>query len=81
MFCFRLNKCHDINWTTNSALFEITAFNKQVIKFDHMIRVKADRCPICLNCAMKVLKESRGCIRIAALLNKKRREWICYKDL
>ena len=46
MFSFRWIRCHDINWTANRMLFEFIAFNEQVIKFDHIIRVKADRCPI-----------------------------------
>ena len=57
MFSFRWNRCHDINWTVKTTLFEFIAFNKQIIKFDHIIRVKVDRCLIYMNCVMKVLKE------------------------
>ena len=45
-FSFRWNRCHDINWTANCMLFEFIVFNKQVVKSDHIIRVKADPCPI-----------------------------------
>ena len=39
--------------------------------------MKADRCPIYMNCVMKVLKEFRGCRQIAALLTKKEeREYV-----
>ena len=48
MFSFRWNRYHDINWTANTTLFEFSAFNKQVIKFD-IITVKVDRCPIYMN--------------------------------
>ena len=57
MFSFAWNRCHDINWTANCALIEFIAFNKQVIKFDYIIRVKVDCCPVYMNCFMKVLKE------------------------
>ena len=33
---FRRNRCHDIYWIANHALFEFTVFNKQVIKFDKL---------------------------------------------
>ena len=71
MFSFRWNRYYDINWTANYVLLEFIAFNKQVIKFDNIIRVKADCCPIYINCVIKVLQEFRGCRQIAALLNKK----------
>ena len=58
----------------NCIVFEFITFNEQVIKFDHIIKVKAYRCPIYMNCVVKVLQEFRRCRRIAALLNKKRRE-------
>ena len=45
-FSSRWNRCHDINWTANCMLFEFIVFNKQVVKSDHIIRVKADSCPI-----------------------------------
>ena len=49
--------CSHLDGTANCALFEFIAFNKQVIKFDHIIKVKADCCPIYMNCIMEVLKE------------------------
>ena len=53
----RWDRCHDISWAGNRELFEFIAFNKQVTKFDHIIRVKVDCCPVYIHCVMKVLTE------------------------
>ena len=57
MFPFKWNRCRDIGWTVNCGLFEFIAFNKQVIKFDHIIKVKLDCCMVYMNCVIKALKE------------------------